>query len=107
MTMKVGIMLPVGGETSWSTFAELAKSAEAHGLDSVWFADHLFIHFPGEEARGLHESWTLMSAVAAVTDRLEIGNMVLCASFRSPGLLAKMAATLAHIAPGRLILGVG
>jgi alkanesulfonate monooxygenase SsuD/methylene tetrahydromethanopterin reductase-like flavin-dependent oxidoreductase (luciferase family) len=109
--MKIGITLPVGGpagrEPSWPDVRAVAVAAEDAGLDSVWIADHLIIAKPGEPVTGMHDGWTMLSAVAAVTERIEVGPLVLCASFRSPGVIATMAATLATVSNGRLILGLG
>jgi alkanesulfonate monooxygenase SsuD/methylene tetrahydromethanopterin reductase-like flavin-dependent oxidoreductase (luciferase family) len=114
MVMKIGAMLPLGagdgpdgGMPSWKDVRAVAEAAEQGGLDSVWIADHFLYRDPEGQIYGMHESWTLLTAVAAVTSRVELGNMVLCASFRDPGLTAKMAATLDEVSNGRLILGVG
>ncbi|MER7246376.1 LLM class flavin-dependent oxidoreductase [Kribbella sp. NPDC000426] len=112
--MKLGAMLPPGagdgpdgGMPTWNDVRAVAEAAEQGGLDSVWIADHFLYRDPQDQIYGMHESWTLLTAVAAVTSRVELGNMVLCASFRDPGLTAKMAATLDEVSAGRLILGVG
>jgi probable F420-dependent oxidoreductase len=114
--MKIGVMLPVGdnegptgGVPTWADVRAIASAVESNGLDSVWLADHFLYRPGGDDPRtyGIHEAWTLLSAVAAVTERIELGTMVLCASFRDPGLTAKMAATLDLVSDGRLILGVG
>src|SRR3954452_1441335 len=80
----------------------MAAAGEAVGFESIWLGDHLLY-----EDRGPWEVWTLMAALAAVTERITIGPLVACVGFHPPGLIAKMAATLDEISGGRFVLGLG
>lgn len=111
-TMKTGLVIPLaqdehGNALMWDEVEARAIQAEQLGYDSVWVYDHLFHRFEGHATVGFHECWTMLSALAAVTNRVELGTTVLCAGFRNPALLAKMATTLDTVASGRLILGIG
>jgi probable F420-dependent oxidoreductase len=109
--VKVGLILPMSdddgaGTPSWPEIRALARQAEDGGADSVWVYDHLLFRLDAQ-ATGIHEAWTLLSSVAAATERVELGTIVLATSFRNPALLAKMATTLDAISGGRVLLGVG
>jgi probable F420-dependent oxidoreductase len=111
--MKVGVVVPNGPDApggsvyGWSHMLAVAREAEAGGLDSVWVYDHLLFRFPGRQAQGIHEAWTVLAALAAATERVTLGTIVLAMPFRNPALLAKMAVSLDEVSGGRLVLGVG
>src|SRR5947209_8758334 len=85
---------------------DLAQLAESEGFDSLWVYDHLIYRFPEKPTEGVWEAWTILTALAEATRRVELGTLVICSHFRSPTLLAKMADTLDEVCAGRLILGL-
>jgi F420-dependent oxidoreductase-like protein len=92
-----------GKPVDYGTVKDLALTAEALGFHSIFANDHLI---RGEKGYIL-EGWTVLSALASVTSRVRLGNLVLCNSFRYPQLLAKMTSTLDVISGGRFELGIG
>lgn len=102
--LRVGVELPVHG-IDFARVRELACAAEDAGLDGVWVPDHLVPLRPGG-AFPL-ECWTLLASLAGATSRIRVGSLVLVLPLRDPGLLALQARTLAAVAPGRVVLGIG
>ena len=106
--LKVGVQLPeVERVAPWSDLARMATTAEALGYDSIWVGDHLIFRDGDQPPRGPWEAWTVMTALAAITERVEIGPLVASTSFHNPAMIAKKAATLDEVSGGRLILGLG
>lgn len=106
--LRIGIQLPeVERDARWPEYVAMARAAEAVGFDSMWLGDHLLYRGDGRPERGPWEAWTLLSALAAVTERIDLGPLVACLAFHPPALIAKMAATVDEVSGGRLVLGVG
>ena len=115
--MRLGLALPhydtsyAGEPVSWARVREVARLAERAGYDSIWVSDHLFLDFAKyggpADSQDAFECWTTMSALAASTERVRIGSLVVCNDLRNPGLLAKMIATVDRLSGGRVDVGLG
>lgn len=84
-----------------------ARAIEDAGFDGLWTWDHLRDPDDANGGPGVPEAWTVLSALAEVTQRIALGPLVLNVANRSPGVLANMAATLQAVSHGRLLLGLG
>ena len=113
--MRVGVIVPQGwvGEydgwepqKAWRRTTEVARQVEELGFESIWLFDH-FHTVPEPTDEITFESFTALSALAALTRRVRLGHLVLCASFRNPALTAKMISTMDTISGGRMELGIG
>jgi alkanesulfonate monooxygenase SsuD/methylene tetrahydromethanopterin reductase-like flavin-dependent oxidoreductase (luciferase family) len=115
LEMQLGLILPegerdMGGRTArWADYRAMAQTAEAMGFDSLWFVDHLLYREGATTAppQGVWECWSVLTALAAVTERVALAPLVSCTGYRNPALLAKVADAVDEIAGGRLILGLG
>jgi F420-dependent oxidoreductase-like protein len=113
--MRFGMFIPQGWRhdlvdiepaDQWRAMSALAQHADQGPWESIWVYDHFHtVPVPTEEAT--HEAWTLVSAFAATTSRVRIGQMCTCMSYRNPAYLAKVAATADIISGGRIEMGIG
>lgn len=120
--MRFGFPIPTRGALgTLDTIRRLGEAADRYRYDSVWITDHIVIpqattstypyspdgNLDLEAAAHYLEPLTVMSYLAAVTERVAIGSSVLILPYRNPMLVAKMVATLDVLTRGRVILGVG
>jgi FMNH2-dependent dimethyl sulfone monooxygenase len=111
--LRIGLLLPTaagsleGRTPRWKDYLELVRLAEDVGFDSIWVPDELLWRTPGLPTVGWWHGWSIISAIAAVTARVEIGTLVTCTNDVGPALLAKAAETVDEISDGRFTLGLG
>src|SRR6187402_225455 len=113
--MKLGVIVPQGwvGEyngwnssEAWARTRDVAWQADSLGFESIWLFDH-FHTVPRPTDEITFESFTSLAALAALTERVRIGHIVVCTAFRNPALTAKMISTMDTISGGRMELGIG
>lgn len=113
--MRFGLFIPQGWrldlvgiepDKQWAVMRELAGYADDSAWDSLWVYDH-FHTVPMPTGEATHEAWSLMSAYAASTSRIKLGQMCTAMSYRNPVYLAKVAATADIISGGRIQMGIG
>jgi probable F420-dependent oxidoreductase len=105
---RVAVQLPeVERPVHWPEYRALAMAAEEVGFDGIYVGDHLLYRGDGRPERGPWSAWELLAALAAVTERVQLGPLVACAGFHPPAVLAKMAATITDISAGRFVLALG
>ncbi|UDY36015.1 LLM class F420-dependent oxidoreductase [Dermatobacter hominis] len=93
-------------QDKWAVTVRTAQLAEELGLDSIWVYDHVHnVPVPAHET--VFECWTTIAALAASTSRIRLGQMVSCAAYRNPALVAKITSTVDVISGGRLDFGIG
>ena len=106
--LRIGLQLPeVERRVPWPEYVAMARAAEEVGFDSLFVGDHYLYRGDGRPERGPWKAWTLLSALAAATERVKLAPLVACTAFHNPAVLAKMAATVDEVSGGRLVLGLG
>jgi alkanesulfonate monooxygenase SsuD/methylene tetrahydromethanopterin reductase-like flavin-dependent oxidoreductase (luciferase family) len=103
--LKYGVLL-WNQATDWPSYIDAAKRLDKLGYEHLWAWDHLYAIF-GDPYQPIFEGYTSLAAAATATPRIRLGLLVGANTFRNPGLVAKIAATLDHASNGRAILGIG
>ena len=113
--MKIGAMIPQGWrmdlhgispDKQWDTILKASKDIEDLNYESVWVYDH-FHTVPSPTQDPTFECWSLMAALSQVTEKVRIGQMCTCNSYRNPAYLTKVASTIDSMSGGRLEFAIG
>jgi F420-dependent oxidoreductase-like protein len=104
--MRYCLMIEGQEGITWEQWLALSGACERLGWDGIFSSDHYF-SVMGAAGRGSADAWTVLSAVAARTERLRVGTLVSPVTFRHPTVLAKVATTVDHVSGGRVEIGMG
>jgi alkanesulfonate monooxygenase SsuD/methylene tetrahydromethanopterin reductase-like flavin-dependent oxidoreductase (luciferase family) len=104
--MRYALMLEPQQGMSYDDQLAMARKAESHGFDAFFRSDH-FASFPGEAGQPTTDAWTVLAGLARETERITLGSLVSPVTFRHPGVLAKVVATVDEMSGGRIEVGVG
>jgi len=85
----------------------ISVTADRIGFDSIYAYDHFIPFYSDDRNKNIFECFTLLSSLAAITERIKIGQILTCNSYRNPSLMAKVLSTLDIISNGRVELGIG
>ena len=102
---RFGALLWTTG-TDWPALRDAAVAVDRAGFESMWVSDHLMASV-GPWTAPIYEAWTVTAALAVLTERASVGQIVSSITFRNPALVAKLAATVDHLSGGRSVLGLG
>ena len=111
--MKIGLSVPdftwpAGPKQLGPTLAQIARTADQVGFESIWVMDHFWqIRMNGPEHHEMLEGYSALAFMAAITSRAKLGTMVTGAVYHHPGILAKTVTTLDVLSGGRAWLGIG
>ncbi|MCU1350951.1 MAG: hypothetical protein JWM05_160 [Acidimicrobiales bacterium] len=112
--IKAGLQIPnftypgVGSGELFERVADVAVAAEGAGFDTVLVMDHFYqLPLLGDPDDPMMEAYTLLGALAARTERVQLGTLVTGVTYRNPALLAKIVTTLDVVSKGRAFLGIG
>ena len=104
--MRFGVQIEPQFGFNYNDVLEIADKALGNGFEVVWFSDHFMLDADATD-RVLLDPWLLMAALVRDNDKIRVGSLVFCSSYRMPALHAKMAATIDVLSNGRLEFGIG
>lgn len=106
VNMKIGIQIEPQMGYTYEEIVTLAKAAEDAGFYSFTVSDHFFGNIQSVEKQA-HDAWTLLALLTPQTERIRLGTLVSCHSYRNPAHLAKIVANLDYASNGRIDFGIG